>query len=75
MRITETQFEWLKRLRCGEMLAAEIPTVTRKSLRKKKLVEECPRMYFGPRSYRLRLSSEGLGTLLWLEDIYGGTDD
>lgn len=44
--------------------ATEFATVTWQALLRKGLVEECPRLYFGPRSLRYRLTEDGKGYVL-----------
>jgi hypothetical protein len=42
-----------------ELGADRISRITQEALLRKGLVEACPRLYFGPRSLRYRLTEEG----------------
>lgn len=61
-RITPAQFRALVAIynSPGKQVEAEgFATVTWNALLRKGLVEECPRLYFGPRSLRYRLTEDG----------------
>lgn len=61
-RITPAQFRALSAIHNSpgkQVEAKEFATVTWQALLRKELVEECPRLYFGPRSLRYRLTESG----------------
>lgn len=61
-RITPAQYRALKAIHTSpgkQVEATEFATVTWAALLRKKLIQECVRLYFGPRSLRYRLSKDG----------------
>lgn len=58
--MTKAQRRWLETIDAkGEVLGESIPYATRWALIGQGLVQECVRMYFGPRTYRLKLTTHG----------------
>lgn len=61
-RITPAQFRALSAIHNSpgkQVEAKEFAGVTWQALLQKGLVEQCPRLYFGPRSLRYRLTEDG----------------
>lgn len=58
--MTRVQRAWLESIgAAGEVEAVLMPDVTRRAMKNQYMIEDCSRMYFGPRSHRVRLT--GLG--------------
>lgn len=66
MRVTAVQSLKLKKIHeAGEIESTNIARVTSAALLKRGLIESCPRLYFGPRSLRYRLTDAGKQ---WVKD-------
>ncbi len=62
--MTKGQRLWLAKFHDkGTILGNDIPEKTRQALVGLGLIEECERMYFGPREWRYRLTLHGRQTL------------
>lgn len=61
-RITPAQYRALKAIHTSpgkQVEATEFAWVTWDALKRKGLIEECTRLYFGPRSLRYKLTKDG----------------
>lgn len=62
LKLTNFQVTVLKAIRSApgsEIEAKDVPSVTWEALLAKEVIEQCPRLYFGPRSLRYRLTELG----------------
>lgn len=60
MRLSPAMLRVLREMKKkGELPVEKIPTSTWYALDARGVIESCPRLYFGPRSERYRLSAKG----------------